>query len=51
MAPLEHLTTTRAQTFRDAVRVRGHRDDVLNHPDLSMAEKCEVLAGSDRTDG
>ena len=44
MAPLEHLTTTRALTPGAAVRLLGHPVDVMNHPGLTTAEKREVLA-------
>lgn len=45
MATFNHPNTPEnSTTFADALRVLGHPDDVLSRPNLTTAEKREVLA-------
>jgi hypothetical protein len=44
MTTLNQTMASHDQPLADIVRLLGHPDDVLNHPDLTTAEKREVLA-------
>ena len=44
MTTLNYTMTSHDRPLADIVRLLGHPDDVLNHPDLTTTEKREVLA-------
>ena len=44
MTTLNYTVTSHDRPLADIVRLLGHPEDVLNHPELTITEKREVLA-------
>ena len=44
MATLKYTVSSQDRPLADIVRLLGHPDDVLDHPELTIIEKREVLA-------